>query len=152
MEVCKMNRVLMQYPTIFLGMLYSVSLDIKSFTLQIQNEDPALAPAPHVMIRIRLRLRILLSFKIRVRIRQVLIKRSGTGSGSDWLQNYGSVPVSGSELETLNPMADLLDPADHTDHGYMWSADHVIRVSLDRASCSVILRVDKMKASLTILI
>ena len=73
----------MQYPTIFLWMLYSVSLDIKSFTLQIQNEDPALAPALSVMIRIRLRLRLLLSIKIRTRIRQVLIKGSGTRSGSD---------------------------------------------------------------------
>ena len=37
---------LMQYPTIFSGVLYSVSLDTKSVALQIRNQDPVPAPAP----------------------------------------------------------------------------------------------------------
>ena len=39
-------RVLLQYPTIFPGVLYSFLLDIKSVTLQIRNQDPVPAPAP----------------------------------------------------------------------------------------------------------
>ena len=44
------RRVLMQYPTIFTGVLYSVSLDFKSVTFHIHNQDLVPAPAPIFII------------------------------------------------------------------------------------------------------